>query len=296
MKSHLARAFWSFLYRRDVYWTNALILYRIDRIPQTQWHTYRNMPPRPKPVDTKVVEEWRGTLIEFFRKTEARGKKCEIRPIRIGDDEIFYAYPEDYKDTVSEFVGEQLEPRPVQPAFEVIVVQNDTDGTIRIFIEGDPSIAPKLKVAFAKCVLGTDVSEEEDDESVYELDKMLDPDFDFVWSEHSHVTDVVIKSMRIVRSGKRWGRFTIEVNPDDGSREIYTLLAETTASMKLGLLKLEQIALRFQFSEPVHGATSLFKQVVVTTPNKCRMELDDRSAEIHKVLQASGIERRSSDD
>ena len=109
MGNHLERALWVFLHRKDEYWTGASLFWRVDKLPAGQWQKRRQLPSRPGEVDEITVKNLEQALIAYFEKHEARGRHCVVEAYRRGDEEIFHAYPEDYRQTITHYKSERLE-------------------------------------------------------------------------------------------------------------------------------------------------------------------------------------------
>ena len=75
-------------------------------------------------------------LSTYFRRTEGRGTHCVVEPVRRGTLDYFFAYPEDYAQHRVEWVDGQFGQRPHHPAFEVIYVYSQSDGTLDVNIRG----------------------------------------------------------------------------------------------------------------------------------------------------------------
>ena len=292
MRSHLERAFWVLLHRREQYWNGANVIWRVDKLPAGQWQKRRKLPPRPGPVDEGVVEDLRQALIAFFGSNEARGRNCKIEAYRRDDDEIFYAYPEDYKRTVSEYIGDKLEERTIQPAFEIIFVHNERKRTLDIHIEGDSATANKLQVIFAKSVLREDIDENyEEDAPVFELQPLLARSFEFAWCDDVDIEHVAIKAMRIVIDGEPWRRVTVEADAADPFA-IYDLIERVVTRLPKRRLRLDQVFLSVGFKRGPRDRRAPRRSVIITAPHTCRMINDERGQAIHGMLVRSRIERQ----
>jgi hypothetical protein len=67
--------------------------------------------------------------------------------------DYFFAYPEDYARTSSEWNQGALERRSHKPAFEVIAVYSQGQGTLDIFFHGTIKTVRDLQVIFARVIL-----------------------------------------------------------------------------------------------------------------------------------------------
>lgn len=293
MRSHLERVFWIFLNRKDVYWDGAHIIWRVDKLTlANQWISRTDLPARPGPVDESVVDELRRVLVRYLTKHEARGRHCQIEPIRRGTEEIFYCYPEDYKQTVSEYVGDKLESRSVQPAFEIIFRHVDEEARVDIHVEGDAVSAKKLQVLFAKAVLKEDIDEDYNEgKPTYDLQPILSPGFDFTVPDDSGIDKVYVKLIRLrFDDGGPFKRITAEVDPTGKREAIYDLLGRTTDSIDHRLLNVDQAMFKVMFRKTPQDRRTPSRSVLITSPHTCRLRHDHRGDEIHRMLVASDIE------
>jgi len=296
MRNNLERAFWVYLHRKDRYWDGAHVFWRVDKLTAGQWQKRGKLPERPGPVDEGVVENLRQALIEYFSKNEARGRNCKIEAYRRDDDEIFYAYPEDYKRTVSEYIGDKLEERTIQPTFEIILVHNNRRRTLDIHIEGDSATANKLQVIFSKSVLREDIEEDyEEDDPVYELQPLLSRSFEFKWPDDLGIERVAIKAMRIVIDGEPWQRVSVEADAAN-SLAIYNLVERVITRLPKRRLRLDQVILSVAFIRSPRDRRAPTRPVIITAPHTCRLTNDERGEKIHRMLVESGIEREEAGD
>ena len=90
--------------------------------------------------EASVHEEGRRALAasirNFFHRTEGRGNNCLVETFRRGELDYFFAYPEDYSQRSLEWVEGEFAPRPHNPAFEVIYVYSQRDGTLDLNFRG----------------------------------------------------------------------------------------------------------------------------------------------------------------
>ena len=292
MRSHLERAFWVFLHRKEQYWDGANVFWRVDKLAPGQWQKRGKLPARPGPLDDSAVENLRQALIEYFKTNEARGRNCQIEAYRRDAAEIFYAYPEDYKKTVSEFIGDKLEKRTIQPAFEIIFVHNDDRRTLDIHIEGDSATTAKLQVIFARSVLGEDIEEDyDDDDPVYELQPLLSRSFEFAWGDDLGIEQVAIKVMRIVIDGEVWQRVTVEAQAIADPKAIYDLLEKVVTKLPKRGLRVDQAQLTVKFEKGARDRRPPRRTIVITTPHTCRMTNDALGEKVHRMLVQSGLEK-----
>ena len=95
----------------------------------------------------------RAGLSTYFRRAEGRGTHCVVEPVRRGTLDYFFAYPEDYAQQRVEWVDGQFGQRPHHPAFEVIYVYSQADGTLDLNIRGARPAVEPLQGLFAATIL-----------------------------------------------------------------------------------------------------------------------------------------------
>ena len=291
MRNALQKALWIFLNRKDVYWDGANVIWRVDKITsRNRWQSRRDLPARPGRVDEAMVHELQRALIEHFRK-EGRGHRCKVEAYRRGGEELFYAYPEDYATTVVEYDGDDLAPRSVKPAFEIIFRHVDRDRQLDIHSEGQIVDIGELQVLFARAILDEDIDPEyELSPPVYDLDKLLASGFEFDWPEATSIHKVHVKAIRAVLATDTFQRITVEADPDDDERAAYNLLRSAALGAECDVETIDQIVLRVTFKKEPHERRARSRTVRITSPHTCHMDHDEWGERIHQMLQRSGIE------
>lgn len=149
---YVNKAFWTFLHHRAVFDGAARLA--TPHLNGRFWK--RRLPVTAAPgIELRdrapVLED---ALRTHFRKVEGRGRACkveyEVRPPL----HYFHAYPEDFSAAPLAWTGQTLAPHPYRPAFDVVFVYNDTEGTLDIYFEGDKPAVERLWKLFAHVVLG----------------------------------------------------------------------------------------------------------------------------------------------
>lgn len=294
MRSHLERAFWCYLNRREKYWDGAHVIWRVDKLTNTnQWITRFDLPQRPGPVDEGIVADLKQALIDHFAK-EARGRRCQVEAYRRDGEEIFYAYPEDYKKTVAEYVGDKLEPKTVQPTFEIVFRHVDAERRLDLHVEGDAAQAGALQVLFAKFVLKEEIEEGYDAaRPAYVLQPLLSRHFAFTWPADLAIEQVAIKSLRFKVEEERWQRVTIEADPHGKHDAIYELLEKIIQGLPVDTLVVDQVTISVVFKKSAGDRRTPTRSATLTAPHTCRMVMDWRGEQIARMLEYSEIAMKS---
>ena len=86
-------------------------------------------------------------------RSATRCRPRPSKPVRRGTLDYFFAYPEDYAQHRVEWVDGQFGQRPHHPAFEVIYVYSQVDGTLDVNIRGARPAVEPLQGLFAATIL-----------------------------------------------------------------------------------------------------------------------------------------------
>jgi hypothetical protein len=143
---------------------------------------------------------------------QGRGENCKVDCYNRNDLDYFFAYPEDYAQASVERVGKEFKRRPHHPAFEIIFVYSQNDGTLDIYLTGDRKPVPDLQAIFADTILKAELGPDKKDERVYDLNPMGARRFQFVYGPESGIADVAVKKLRLTVHGKK-ERILLEADP-----------------------------------------------------------------------------------
>ena len=147
---HGARAMTTFL-DHPACWRRAARFFYAEALPA--WRKRTHLPHVPAAVDEASLQALAAGLSTYFRRTEGRGTHCVVEPVRRGTLDYFFAYPEDYAQHRVEWVDGQFGQRPHHPAFEVIYVYSQSDGTLDVNIRGARPAVEPLQGLFAATIL-----------------------------------------------------------------------------------------------------------------------------------------------
>ena len=290
LKNHHDRVLWIFL-NRPLYWKGALQFHHADNIPFSYWRKRKNIPKMPPLVEPENIEQLERAISKFFHRKEGRGKNCRVECYRRNDLEYFFAYPEDYAQASIEWVENEFERPPRTPAFEVIFVYSQTDGTLDIFLRGARKTVPELQKVFVETTLGAELRPDAKDEKVYHLNPLKKRGFQFIFDPESGIEDVRVQKLRLSSMGGRKNRIFLESDPTHYPEAVYDLLDKLqNPSMSLSRYNVTQVRLKV-FFYPAEGASrGKTRSFYVTYPNSCNLKQDERDLVIRTMLAASGIE------
>ena len=183
-----------------------------------------HLPPKVGPEDTERLEQ---AISNYFYKKEARGRNCKVEVYRRHGKEYFFAYPEDFAQSGVEWVRNSLSTRARHPAFEIIFVYTQAEGSLDIYAPRNTRAVPQLQKIFADIILGLDELDEfGGDNRVYALDTLADRDFVFQYQADSGIEEVTVKKLRLSLKTGIKERVTVEADTSDNPKAVYNRLEQ----------------------------------------------------------------------
>lgn len=289
LPNHYHRAMVTFLDYHPC-WKGATRFFHADNL--TYWRKRKNMGHRQAAVDQRSIGELARQIRTWFHHTEGRGTHCVVEPFRRGELDYFFAYPEDYSQQSIEWVGGEFGRRPHNPAFEVVFVYSQQEGTLDLNFRGSNKAVEPLQGIFATTILKLDeLPANPKDSRVYDLNPLRLRDFQFVYGIESGIERVVVKKLRLSSRVTRGDRITLEADTARDPERVYTLADRVGKSVPLSLYNVTQVELA---ATVVVDAEKPAKTVTIriTHPNSCSLKYDELDLRLRDMLEASGIEPR----
>jgi hypothetical protein len=223
---------------------------------------------------------------------EGRGKNCKVETLRRGELDYFFAYPEDYSQHSIEWVNGEFGRRPHNPAFEVIYVYSEKDGTLDLNFRGAIKAVEPLQAMFATAILSLpELPPDPEDERVYDLNPLRERGFQFVYDAASGIESVVVKKLRLSSKVVKGDRITLEADAVARAEAIYDLLDQVSHSLRLRTYNVTQVELAALVAmKPDEKPKSV--TIRITHPNSCSLKYDDVDLRLREMLVASDIEPR----
>jgi hypothetical protein len=293
MQNHYERAMVTFL-DHNIFWRGATLFYHSDSL--LYWRKRKNLPHRPAAVDEASIQELSHLIRNYFHHTEGRGKNCVVEPFRRGELDYFFAYPEDYSQQSIEWVNGEFGRRPHNPAFEVIYVYSEKEGSLDLNFRGSKKAVEPLQGIFATAILKLDrLPPDPTDERIYDLAPLLKRNFEFNYDPGGGIERVAVKKLRLSSRVKKGDRITLEADASGNPYAIYDLLNQVKKSIKLNMYNLTQVEMT---ASVVVDATKAAKRINfrITYPNSCSLKYDEIGLKLRDMLQASGIEPRGPEE
>ena len=203
LDGHFERAMVTFL-EYPQFWKGATLFCHADTLPY--WRKRKGLPHQPASVHEDGRQALADGIRDYFHRTEGRGKNCVVEALRRDERDYFFAYPEDYSRQSVEWVKGKFERRQHNPAFEVIYVYSQKDGTLDLNFRGIHKAVEPLQKMFATEILKlSELPPDPTDERVYDLNPLRERGFQFVYDAASGIQSVAVKRLRLSSKVVRGG-------------------------------------------------------------------------------------------
>ncbi len=287
LSNHYERAMTTFL-DHNSFWKGATLFYHADTLPY--WRKRKNLPKCKVAVDEVSLQQLATLIRNYFHYTEGRGSNCVVEPFRRGELDYFFAYPEDYSQQSIEWVNGEFDRRPHNPAFEVIYVYSQKEGSLDLNFHGSNKAIEPLQGMFATAILKIDeLPPDPKDERIYDLSPLLQRSFNFNYDVDSGMEAVTVKKLRLSSQIKKGDRITLEADTSRNSNAIYDLLDGIGKAIPLNMYSPTQVELSVlvavDSNKPAKRMT-----IRITYPNSCSLKYDELGLKLRDMLEASGIE------
>lgn len=291
--NHYCRAMLTYLDHKEC-WRGATRFYHADSLPY--WRKRKNMGHQAAAVNDASIQQLAGLIRHYFHHTEGRGNNCVVEPLRRGELDYFFAYPEDYSQQSIEWVDGEFGRRPHNPAFEVVYVYCQKDGTLDLNFRGSNKAVEPLQGMFANAILKLEeLPPDPKDQRVYNLNALRRRNFDFTYDIGSGIQNVVVRKLRLSSRANKGDRITLEADATQESKAIYNLLDQIAKSMPLHLYRVTQVELVASVIVAHDKPTKSFP-IRITYPNSCSLKYDELDLKLRDMLEASGIEPKEPSD
>lgn len=259
----------------------------------TYWKKRKNLPKKPAAVDPESLAMLSGLIRNYFRHYDGRGQNCVVEPLRRGNKDYYFAFPEDHSQNSVEWQSGEFHPATHTPAFEIVFVYCQDDGTLDLNFRGINKTVAALQEIFAQTILKLGaLPPDQKDERVYDLKPLLKKDFEFSYGAGSGIQRAVVKKLRMTARYNKGERITLEADSSFDPLAIYDLLDRIGKAVPLNLYNITQV----EFSALMAGTNgkppkqTSFK---ITYPNSCSLKYEESDLKLRAMLEASGIEPRA---
>lgn len=292
LPNHYHRAMVTFLDHKD-FWKGATRFYHADTL--SYWRKRKHLGHKPAAVDDASIQQLRDLIGDYFHRAEGRGKNCEVEPFRRGELDYFFAYPEDHSQQSPEWVNGEFENRPHNPAFEVVFVYSQKEGSLDLNFRGSYKAIEPLWAIFAQAILKLhELPPDPKDKRVYDLNP-LQQGFDPVFNLASGISDVAVKKLRLSSKVKQGDKIILEADTTTNPNAVYDLMGKIGKSIKLHQYNVTQVEIAASIvvdaDKPPKSVT-----IRITHPNSCSLKYDEQDLKLREMIEASGIEHKEPEE
>jgi hypothetical protein len=279
------KAMWAFLNKSN-YWRGAAMFLHADNVSPSYWKKRNDLPSLPPQVDDEDIDALAKVISAYFYHKEGRGKNCIVEPYRRNQKEYFFAYPEDFAQSAVEWVGDTLKSQAHHPAFEIIFVYSETEGSLDVYAPKNNKAIADLQSMFAENILKlAALPEGAFDKRVYELAPVVEDNFEFKIEPASGIDSVIVTKLRVTLKHDKKKRITIEADAHKDAEAVYSLLDK----LNLPAFYVSQVTLKVIF-EAIGNRRAKTRTVNITHPNSCALNHDGNDLKIRQMLAKSGLE------
>lgn len=256
------------------------------------WRKRKHMGHRPAATDPAGLKYLADLIRTYFHRSEGRGNHCLVEFFHRGGLDYFFAYPEDYSRQEIEWVDGALGLRLHRPAFEVVYVYSQREGSLDLSCPGPYRAVEPLQEMFAKAILKLDrLPDVPKSSQVYDLNPLLRRSFEFVYGADRGVEAVAVRKLRLSSRAEKGNRISAEAESSDHPEALYDLLDSADRSIpfqSFGVTQAELVArVAAGDGEPVRTVRAL-----LTEPASCSLDYGEQGRKLRAMLKASGLEPR----
>lgn len=283
-----AKVMWAFLEKHS-YWQVATMFLHADNVSGAFWKKRNDFPKVLPHVEDNDIKQLETAISGFFHKTEGRGRNCKVEPYRRHNKEYFFAYPEDFGQSGVEWVSDSLKTRARHPAFEIIFVYTEEEGSLDIYAPKNTKAVPELQKLFAKTILKLETLKDGTiDKRVYDLEPLADSDFKFQIEPEDGIESIVVTRLRLTLKPGSGRRLILEADTKNNPQAVYDLLGKLNPPEHF----ITQITLKVTFVT-TNGRRAKTRSFSISYPNSCALNYDGNDLLIRNILAQSGIEPKS---
>ncbi len=279
------KAMWTFL-EHTKYWQGGSFFLHSDNIAESFWKKRNDLPKMGPDVSVEAIDQLEQAISHYFYSKQGRGRNCKVEVFRRYEKEYFFAYPEDFAQSSVEWIRNRLTNQAHHPAFEIIFVYTQPEGSLDIYAPRNTKYVSDLQEMFAECILNMDELDPfAADNLVYDLNGLANNQFTFQIDPNSGIGQVTITRLRLSLNTGKKQRVIVEANQDNNPNAVYELVD----SLTLPSYNVTQVEMKIIFPESP-GKSSKTRRVKISYPNWCGLKHDGEDLVIRKMLAASGIE------
>jgi hypothetical protein len=290
----LDKSLWTFLRVRQIFDAASRFAVR-DILSGRYWKRGLPLPGAPGADLADRVPALQSAVSAFFQGEEGRGRSCQIDYFRREPRHWFYAFPEDYSAAPLAWSSAGLAPRPLRPAFEVIFVYDDRDGTLDVYCQGGRRTIERLWQVFAQAVLGITELPELTKPS-YALEALKARGFAFIRPPASAIADLRIRRLGLAILGGVPTKVSVEVDPSADAQALHHALNRLFVPSlpppgRWSLAQSKVISARLVATIDCGDGRKPRKRTFDLSEKTCALRYEGDDLLLRRVLIDSGIDR-----
>jgi hypothetical protein len=280
------KVMWTFLEHRDC-WEGATSILFAENIADASWKKRNDLPHITPLVESEDTQRLADTLSQYFKSKEGRGRHCKVDVFRRHEKEYYFAYLSDFGQSELEWEGLNFNPRARTPAFEIIFVYTQSEGSLDIYAPRNTKYVTDLQQHFTDRILELDeLGEFAGDDLIYDLNALADRDFVFQYPVDSGIESVAIRLLRLSLLGRSKRVVTLEADLKNNTKAVYDLMDK----LKPPPFNVTQAEIIVTFLTPLHGTRTRNRKFKISYPNWCNLRHHGRDQIIREMLTSAGIE------
>ena len=280
------KAMWTFM-EYPQYWAGATSILFAENIADSSWKKRNDLPniqPLVEPEDAQCLEK---ALIRYFKTREGRGRHCQIDVFRRRNKEYFFAHLTDFGKSELEFEDTVFNPRARTPAFEIIFVYTQSEGSLDIYAPKNTKYIADLQEVFAEKILELEALDEfAGEDGIYNLNLLADRDFVFKGLDDFDIKAVNIRLLRLSLLGSGGRVVTLKADPKYNAKAVHDMVDKYRSSP----FDVTQAEIIVTFRTPIPGSRTKTRKFTISSPNWCNLRHHGRDGMIREMLIRSGIE------
>ena len=148
-----------------------------------------------------------------------------------------------------------------------------------------------MQTIFAGAILDFELTEDEKNNRVYDLNPLKNADMSFQYSPDSGITSVTVKKLRLKILGTNQ-RVTLEADTTINPLAVYEMLGNLKKSFPASTMVVTQVGVIVTFAPGANRNKPKTRSFDIGWPNSCSLKYDDYDQAIRKMLVDSSIEPR----
>jgi hypothetical protein len=289
MSSDMERAYWTFL-KYPTLLQAARDLCRAGEI--SNWHKLACLPESTPATDDPACEQLGRDLSSYYQRRAGLGKHCVVDDYSREGSYWWFCYPEDRSKAPLIYKKNELRPRPLRPAFEVIFQYNAEERSLKLHARGRKATLKELQRIFCNAILGFNLSEFASPAPPYELDWLLNREYPLTLLPEDPVEKAYLRGLTLQCEDQPSRKITLEASGESDAHGVHDLLDAVVAGGRLhrGSLRVHRADFSLVFRRREGETKGKTLRFYVTAPDTCSLKSDPLSDFAAELLKRWGLD------